>query len=129
MKVIAIALAGLLLTGCGAATATSPSKPTASATIDPVKKAEDDFQKAIDDAEKQIRKESVNGCKKLVKSNLKAPATARFSGQKVKETGEYRYVITGYVDSENGFGALMRLDYRCTVKNGTVHLDRLHQWE
>jgi hypothetical protein len=134
MRVISIipaVLLAVLLAGCGAVTAETPAAAPTSATptVDPVKKAEDDFQKALDDAEKLVRDGAGEDCQKLIEDNLKAPATAQFTGQKIRETGEYKYVVTGHVDSENGFGALVRSDYRCTIANGTVRLTKLEQRE
>lgn len=128
MKKIALTLtAALSLTGCGAATAGNPSKPSPTTpTPNAAKSAQDAYDKALDDVERALRKEASDTCGKLVKKNLKAPATAQWSGLKVRKRGE-TYVVTGSVDAENGFGALLRLDYRCTMKNGTVTLTKLDE--
>ncbi len=55
-----------------------------------------------------------------VTSHLKAPGTAVFSdsfdiSQRKIATTTY-YYVSGYVDSENGFGALLRSNFKVTVK-------------
>lgn len=53
----------------------------------------------------------------FVKSKLKAPSTAEFQMcYKATTTyqGSQNYYTTGYVDSQNGFGAMLRTEY--TVK-------------
>ena len=52
-----------------------------------------------------------------IENTLKAPSTSEFSG--VEETSFQQikggYTITGYVDSQNGFGAMIRSHYKCDV--------------
>ncbi len=58
-------------------------------------------------------------CERAVESQLRAPATADFSGvfgSTITEHDETVEVI-GYVDSENGFGANIRTDFSCTVRH------------
>jgi len=52
--------------------------------------------------------------KNFIPSRLKAPATAKFSGESVSHAGE-TYTVTGAVDSENGFGALIRASFTCVM--------------
>lgn len=61
-------------------------------------------------------KAQVSACRELVKAQLKAPATAQFSGEVVtrQPTGGL-FEVDGVVDAQNGFGALLRQRYRCTV--------------
>lgn len=58
----------------------------------------------------------ISACRAKVKANLKAPATAQFSQETVarQPTGNL-YEVRGLVDAENGFGALLRQRYACTV--------------
>lgn len=58
----------------------------------------------------------ISACRAKVKANLKAPATAQFSQETVarQPTGNL-YEVRGLVDAENGFGALLRQRYTCTV--------------
>lgn len=56
-------------------------------------------------------------CKYVVENSLKSPSTAQFSGY--GETTATRsgsaWIISGYVDSQNDFGAMLRANYRCTA--------------
>lgn len=57
-------------------------------------------------------------CRVAVEDRLKAPATAEFSNETAeKAQGEDEYVVTGEVDSENGFGAMIRNSYTCKVRS------------
>lgn len=56
-----------------------------------------------------------HACQELVKDRLKSPASAKFSGLSHTGTGD-EYTVTGSVDSQNSFGALMRSDFVCTVR-------------
>ncbi len=57
-----------------------------------------------------------------VESQLKAPATAVFprGGECQFESRDGKVVIHGYVDSQNGFGALIRAKWVATFDNGTL---------
>jgi hypothetical protein len=63
---------------------------------------------------------ATEACRAGVLNRLKAPATARW----VNLTAERRkpadgpdwYLVTGQVDSQNGFSALIRGDFRCEVQ-------------
>ena len=63
----------------------------------------------------------------IIRSRLKAPATARFSNDWVsghEESGAMVFSASGTVDSQNSFGALLRAEWRATFKvdrDGTVH--------
>ena len=64
----------------------------------------------------------VNACHETVAKNLKSPATAIFTASNVKvlqkpiyNESQNEYVYMGYVDSENGFGALVRTEYGCVI--------------
>lgn len=52
-------------------------------------------------------------CEDRVKSMLKAPSTAKFDNETA--TGSGTWTVTGTVDSENGFGALLQAEFQCTV--------------
>lgn len=53
----------------------------------------------------------------FVESALKAPSTAKFSSQRdVADLGEGRYRVKSYVDSQNGFGAMIRSDWETVLK-------------
>lgn len=60
-------------------------------------------------------------CKQFVTQRLRAPATAQFPNtfspdvQSDGGTPAGAYTITSYVDSQNGFGALLRTPFVCKV--------------
>lgn len=53
-----------------------------------------------------------DACHGAVKDRLKSPATAQFGGEFRRESTTPE--LTGYVDSQNGFGALVRSTWVCT---------------
>jgi hypothetical protein len=59
-------------------------------------------------------------CQKFVSMRLRAPGSAKFpsltaDGVKATDLGDGRYSVNGYVDSQNGFGALLRMTFACEV--------------
>lgn len=56
--------------------------------------------------------EAIAQCEDRVEDLLKAPATAEFDSSAV---GSGTWTVTGTVDAENGFGAMIRSDFQCTV--------------
>ncbi|MCI9000115.1 MAG: hypothetical protein HFJ26_04135 [Clostridia bacterium] len=72
-------------------------------------------EKAKKERQKRITENSSNAyiyTEKIVKDNLKAPSTAKFSNQKYGYNEEYsRYVVSGSVDSQNSFGAMIRANF------------------
>ena len=54
-------------------------------------------------------------CEEYVSSSLRSPGSAEFLEPEIEARGEFGYDVTGEVDAENGFGALLRLDYTCQV--------------
>jgi hypothetical protein len=60
-------------------------------------------------------------CQEFVKDDLKAPATAKFPDiSEVSIISTFsndpnRYKVNGYVDAENGFGALLRSRFTCNI--------------
>lgn len=73
------------------------------------------LEKAKKERQKRIDNNSLNAyvyTEKIVKDNLKAPSTAKFSNQKYGYNEEYsRYVTSGSVDSQNSFGAMIRANF------------------
>jgi len=65
-------------------------------------------------------------CEEFIGRRLKAPATAKYTHQQAEKSGA-RYVVSGTVDSENSFGAMIRNHYTCTVtdQGDKWHLDDL----
>lgn len=54
-------------------------------------------------------------CQQFVEDRLKSPSTADFSDEDARHVHGKRWQVIGSVDSENGFGAMIRNDYRCLV--------------
>ena len=46
-----------------------------------------------------------------MKDRLKSPSTADFSDENREQLTDTVFVVTGSVDSENGFGAMIRNDF------------------
>ena len=57
--------------------------------------------------------------KLMVKDNLKSPSTAKFCNSATemvaKNLGGYKWRVTGWVDSQNSFGATVRSDFVVTL--------------
>lgn len=54
-------------------------------------------------------------CERSVGEELKAPGTAEFGEASVDVGENGRYVVSGSVDAQNSFGAMIRTGYQCTV--------------
>lgn len=54
-------------------------------------------------------------CETFVKRKLKAPASARFSGESAVKVSSMEYTAAGSVDAENSFGALLRSTFACDL--------------
>lgn len=56
----------------------------------------------------------------FVGNQLRCPSTADFGWQTYSEAvtslGGNRYAVSGYVDSQNGFGAMVRTQFACEVR-------------
>lgn len=55
-------------------------------------------------------------CRDFVKAQLISPGSAKFSGTHTQRSGD-EYTVTGSVDAQNAFGALLRRDYTCTIRD------------
>lgn len=67
-----------------------------------------------------------------VKQKLKSPSTAKFPNMfekinHIKDLGNDQYFINSWVDSQNGFGAMIRSEFSCkiTIKEDVVSVDDL----
>jgi hypothetical protein len=108
---------------------------------DPAYRAEKQ-ERSRERAEKAKRERIASLCKKdsirstayvmardFVTDRLKAPSTAEFpygSGYSVSFVGECSFVVTGYVDSQNGFGAMIRTPW---VVKLTRDLQQTDYWK
>ena len=54
-------------------------------------------------------------CKDFVRDRLKAPATAEFSNLRHAGAGT-DWTFTGAVDAQNGFGAMLRMNWSCSIR-------------
>lgn len=55
-------------------------------------------------------------CERWVKEKLKSPSTAKFSEEVRTARGSSAWTITGQVDSQNSFGAMVRSGWSCTIE-------------
>jgi hypothetical protein len=56
--------------------------------------------------------EAIAQCESRIERLLKAPSTAEFNSTAVRAVG---WRVTGAVDAENSFGAMIRSSYECAV--------------
>jgi len=56
-------------------------------------------------------------CRELITLRLASPATAVFSPEpeRVLDLGNHSFNVTAHVDAQNGFGAMIRKPFSCTV--------------
>lgn len=75
---------------------------------------EDDEVESEWDVVQRERGKAVAKCEAVVKGDLKAPSTAKLN---LSASGNGpTYVVSGTVDAENSFGAMLRKDVRCNVR-------------
>ncbi len=63
---------------------------------------------------------------RYVKQLLKSPSTAEFPSTTAAETGDKTFHVDGTVDSQNGFGAMIRNSFECDVVetgSGTLKIE------
>jgi len=58
---------------------------------------------------------SVSSCERAVKAQLKSPSTAEFSDHRWGDRSGGGFILKGSVDSENGFGAMIRSTWICEI--------------
>jgi hypothetical protein len=62
----------------------------------------------------------------IVSNSLIAPTTAKFSAVSCVERSNHTFLISGQVDSQNSFGAMLRKEFNCVLTNlGNNKLDWL----
>lgn len=81
------------------------------------------FKDGMDEQDKKMQetrsqREAEDACKDLVRQQLKSPGSADFQDPGISGQGG-TYTIVGTVDSQNSFGALVRLGYTCDMSGGT----------
>ncbi len=64
------------------------------------------------------KNEILSAVKPAICSQLKSPASAQFPEELISIVGddEKGYQVTGFVDSQNSYGAMIRNDFAATVK-------------
>jgi hypothetical protein len=87
------------------------------------KKATAKVNKAVNYESKTTIQLAWNFNKKLIKTRLKAPSTAKFPSfwnapDHVTYLGNKRYKIRSWVDAQNSFGANIRQNYVSTIRMG-----------
>ncbi|UJP39325.1 hypothetical protein [Cellulomonas palmilytica] len=61
-------------------------------------------------------REATAVCEDWVREKLKAPSSAEFSGATASGYGAGPYTVSGKVDAQNSFGALIRSSWTCTIE-------------
>ncbi|WP_143546405.1 hypothetical protein [Rhodococcus sp. 14-2496-1d] len=56
---------------------------------------------------------SIEACQNAVATQLKSPATASFTRVGASEVSDGVYNVSGYVDGQNSFGAVVRMNFVC----------------
>ena len=59
-------------------------------------------------------------CEQAVTNGLKAPSTAKFGGEAAIQNSPTDFSVTGYVDAQNSFGAMIRTYWTCDYSNGNA---------
>ena len=59
--------------------------------------------------------EAERQCQAWVRDQLRAPSTAEFS-QTTSTGGSSSWAVSGVVDAENGFGAMLRTSWTCDIR-------------
>jgi hypothetical protein len=80
-----------------------------------------------DSSERDHSTMAVIQCQHFVRDRLRAPSTADFPflDHSTRSAGSDRYVVTSYVDAQNGFGATIRNNWRCEIQfSGGEEADR-----
>lgn len=54
-------------------------------------------------------------CEKKIKSVLVAPGTAKIAYEREEYRGDCLYAFSGYIDSQNGFGAMIRSQFAAVI--------------
>ncbi|MCZ8330414.1 MAG: hypothetical protein O9282_03785 [Flavobacterium sp.] len=84
-------------------------------------KSEDEIKAEKIEAEKKrlnkLKIEALSYSQVCVEQNLKSPSTAEFpyATDGVVQINDSVFVVNSYVDSQNGFGAMIRTKYRCKL--------------
>lgn len=83
---------------------------------------------ACGDSEPSVEEQQINACHVAILDGLKAPSTAEFvNDEELREweEGGKSVEIKGSVDSQNGFGAQIRSNFRCIVQTSDLSVTGL----
>lgn len=100
-----------------------PSQETnVEASPEPV--MEEESQHEVKQDKRIMIGEFLVGCRRAVREQLHSPGTAKFPGTfesdaQARETNDGQRVWAGWVDSQNGFGAVVRTNFVCTYSPDT----------
>lgn len=64
-------------------------------------------------------------CEEVVKAAVRNSAKSSLSGQKIKDLGNDRYQVTGYVEGPNASGINVKAYYDCIFNFNSKSFDRL----
>lgn len=64
----------------------------------------------------------------FVKNSLKSPSTADFSNASTQDIGDKTFIVSGNVDAENSFGAMLRNTYRVKLKYNGGEWEDSNNW-
>lgn len=111
--------------------------PAAPAPVDPRQEQLERNQRAADDRKAELARRESRNCtddglffvmaQRFVKDRLKAPSTADFpwSATAVTPNGHCRHMVLGYVDAQNGFGAMIRSNWIVDLE----YLPNVDKWQ
>lgn len=69
-----------------------------------------------DDGPEGLREyEARNACEEFIDRRLKSPGSSEYNHESTVEVSDGGWTVTGTVDAQNSFGALVRMTYSCTV--------------
>lgn len=86
----------------------------------------------VEKEERRQKDDAALNAQLLVKRKLKSPSTADFpptSTAKVEKSENGTWIVTSYVDSQNGFGAMIRNDWVAEIRylpNDKIELVNIH---
>ena len=71
-------------------------------------------------------------CKEMITKQLKSPSTAEFSKgitrEDVKHLGGDLYLVDSYVDSQNGYSAMLRTKFTCKLQGDASGKMKFVDW-
>ncbi len=65
-------------------------------------------------------KAAIELCHAAVRAVLKTPSVAQFPNDRLSYQGAGMYSVSGSVDSQNSFGAMLRMEYGCGAVGGMI---------